>query len=244
MRRYILRGLAVSAAGLLVSCIDGREEIWIHADGSGRADLTYTVPALAAELQGGRMGLTRMLQDFSQRTPSLTAFGYDLTESNDRLTIHVIANFASALALKEVTKGDSLAKLPAAASELAGEVNVNLAGRTVDFSRTIAAGKALPGAFFMPASSFAGRNLTYIIHLPEPTVESNATRIEDGGRTLIWEVPLTDAISTPFTLHFKSRLPLPAWLLLVVTLVLVLVAIFMRRMLRKSKPPARGISSF
>ncbi len=243
LRRYILRGLAVGAAGLLVSCIDGREEIWIHADGSGRADLAYTVPAVAARFQGGRMGLTRMLQDFSQHNPSLTEFGYDLTETNEQLTIHVTANFASALALKEIAKDDSLTKLPGAVNELAGAVNVTLAGRTVDFSRTIAAGKALPGAFFMPASNFAGRNLTYIIHLPEPMVESNATRNENDGRTLIWEIPLADAIQTPFTLHFKSRLPLPLWLLVVAALALVLVAVFMRRKLRKSKQSLRRISS-
>ena len=36
--RHLLRCLTLAAACLLVSCIDGREEIWIEPDGGGRAE--------------------------------------------------------------------------------------------------------------------------------------------------------------------------------------------------------------
>jgi hypothetical protein len=64
----------------------------------------------------------------------------------------------------------------------------------------------------MPASSLEGRLVT-IMHLPAPASDSNATRTENRGRTLVWETPFATAVKSPVTYRFKMRAPLP-WNLL------------------------------
>ena len=210
--RYISRILAPAVAVLLVSCIDGREEIWINADGSGRADITYDLPSAAAGFQGDEDGVRKMLGDFLANTPALRNPTFEVSTHNGRLKIHVQASFDSALELKDLSKSSSMDKLPSSAAGLTGYTAVNVNGLTVDFSRTIDAGSALPGSFFMPASQFEGRGLSYIIHLPAPAIESDATRTEDEGRTLIWDFPLTQAIKGPVTTRFKAKVPVPVWI--------------------------------
>ena len=213
VRKLILRLMATGTACLLVSCIDGREEVWLNADGSGRSDVTYSIPALAANFQGGESGVRKMLADFLVRTPALKNPVYDVTTTDTRMTIRVQASFDSALELKEISEGDSMQQLPAAAAGLTGSTSLNLNGRTVDFSRTIDAGSALPGSSFMPDNQFSGHRLSYIIHLPQAAVESNATRTDNGGRTLIWDIPLAQAIAGPVTTKFKAKVPIPWWVL-------------------------------
>jgi hypothetical protein len=209
--RYIFRMLAPVVAVLLVSCIDGREEIWLNADGSGRADITYDLPAAAAGFKGGEDGVRKMLGDFLKSTPALKNPTFEVTTHDGRLKIHVQTSFASALELKDLSKSSSMEKLPSSASGLTGYTTVNVDGLTVDFARTIDAGSALPGSFFLPASQFENRGLSYIIHLPGPAIDSDATRTEDEGRTLIWDFPLTQAIKGPVTTRFKARIPVPTW---------------------------------
>ncbi len=224
--RHTIRFLTVISACALVSCIDGREEIWLNANGSGRADVSYSLPAAAARFQGGEAGVRRLIGEFLKKTPAIATSSFEVMTDQDRLKIHILATFDSALDLKEISKGAALEKLPTSATHLAGEMSVDLHGRSVAFSRTIAPGKALPGAIFLPVSQFQGRNLTYIIHLPAAASESNATRTEDAGRTLVWDYPLAVALQNPVTLRFKAKIPIPAWAIPAVASVVLLLAYF------------------
>lgn len=218
---------------LLVSCIDGREEIWIQADGSGRAEIRYSLPAAAAKFHGGEAGVRRMIGDFLKGTPQLVSSSHEVLTVDGRLVVKVTAAFDSVLDLMEVSGGDSLRKLPSSASGLSGQVKLAFRGRSVDFSRTIAAGDALPGASFLPDSQFEGRRLTYIFHLPDPAVETNATRVEDGGRTLIWDFPLAEAIRKPIHTRFTARIPIPAWAVAAAIFLLVAAGFAIQRFLRR-----------
>ena len=209
----VIRLIALLAICLLSSCIDCHEEIWLEADGSGHADVCYTLPAAAAKFQGGEEGVRRLLGKFLADTKALKSSSYEVNTEKDRLKIRVQAVFDSALDLKKISEGGSMDKLPSSASDLAGKVEVTVRGRTVDLTRTISPGAALPGSSFMPASSFDGHHLVYIIHLPVAATESNATRVEDKGRKLVWDFPLAEAIRTPVTTHFKADIPIPIWLL-------------------------------
>lgn len=206
--RYSLRALAALTASLLVSCIDGREEFWLNADGSGRADIAYSLPAAAAKFQGGESGVRAMIADFLSKTPALTSSACEVTTIGDRLQIRVSGAFKSISDFKQVATGSPLDQLPSSTNQLAGEMMAKREGLSFAFSRTISPGKALPGALFMPKSQFEGRNLTYIVHLPNAATESNATRIEDDGRTLIWKFPLAQALRSPVTTRFKAPIPL------------------------------------
>lgn len=230
----INRFLAIATAGFLTSCIDGREEIWLEANGSGRADVTYTMPAAAALLQGGESGIQHMIEEFLKNTPAISTSSCAVTTEGDRLKIRVQTQFNSALELKDISASSAIKKLPSAANGLTGEIKAEVRGLSVDFSRTMRLGDALPGSQFIPASQLAGRNLTYIIHLPKAAKDSNATRTEDSGRTLIWDFPLSEALKGPITTRLTAPIPIPIWVtapisILGISLLILIARKFIRR---------------
>ena len=224
-RRSMLRVLACAAAGLLASCIDGREEIWLNADGSGRAEVSYSLPAAAAKLQGGETGVQQMIEGFLKDTPAISASSCEVTTVGDRMHIRVRTSFDSALELKDISTGEALGKLPSSATGLTGDFKIDVHGLTVNFARTIKAGEALPGAGFIPVSRFKDRQLTYIIHLPQAATDSNATRTENSGRTLVWDFPLAVAIQGPVVTRFTAPVPLPRWAVVTVWILAALIAV-------------------
>jgi hypothetical protein len=227
--------LLTAAAGLLTSCIDGREEVWLEANGSGRAEITYSLPAAAARLHGGDAGIRKLIARFLEDTPEIHSSSSEVLTENGRTRVKVSASFASALDLKEVAEGRSIDRLPTAASYFAGQVKTEIRGRSVEFARTITPSKALPGSAFMPASQFEGRRLEYIMHLPVAVTESNATRVENSGRTLVWDVPLNQALKSPIVTRFKLDIPVPWTLVTAIALPLSLVGGLVFRQIRKSR---------
>ena len=124
-------------------------------------------------------------------------------------------------------------QLPSSANNLAGKVETAIIGRTIDFKRTISPGAAFPGSRFMPASNFRDHHLVYIIHLPLAAKESNATRTENNGKTLVWDFPLDQAIQKPVTTHFVAPIPIPHWVLTTTILGFLLLAASIFYILRK-----------
>lgn len=230
--RSIVRILGCVAVALLASCIDGREEVWVNANGSGRAEATYSVPAAAARLQGGEDGVRRMLERFLKDAPGITSSACEVTTEGDQLKIRVHTTFDSALELQKISPD----QLPSAAAGLAGDFQLAVKGLSIDFARTIHAGDALPGAAFIPLAQFTDRNLTYIFHLPKAATSSNATRTENSGRTLVWEFPLAQAITGPVTLRFTAPIPLPRWAVFAICALGALTVISASRKLFRRKP--------
>jgi hypothetical protein len=207
--RSPLHIFAATVALLMVSCIDGHEEYWLEADGRGRAEVTYRIPATVAALHGGEAGIRETIDEFIESTPEITTGTCEVSTEGNRLHITVRSNFDSALAMKDVVTGDSVGILPSPATRLLGEISASLSGRTLDFSRRVSPATALPGAAFLPGSQLDGHRLTYIMHLPVVPEESNATRTENGGRTLVWDIPLADAMKVPVVTSFRMRIPVP-----------------------------------
>jgi hypothetical protein len=216
------RLMTLLAACLLGSCIDSREEVWLEADGSGRAEISCSLPASAARFQGGEAGIRKLIGDFLTNTPTIKSSSHEVTTEDERVKIRVRVAFDSALDLQEISTSESMTKLPSSAADLAGQVDVKVHGRTVDFTRRISAASALPGAAFMPASNFEGRRLVYIMHLPAAADVSNATRTENDGRTLIWDFPLGQALKGPVTTRFTMPIPFPTWLIIAVVAISLL----------------------
>ena len=206
--RVIIRSLLAGISLLLVSCIDSREEFWIEADGGGRANIHCTIPAAAALIYGGEDGIRKLIDGFFESTPSIKRPRHQIVTENGRIKAMVEFGFDSALDLMETSHSESLDRLPAAASYFFGETHANLKGRTLEIIRTVSPGKALPGAALMPASQLEGRLVT-IMHLPAAASESNATRTENTGRTLVWETSLADAVKAPVTYRYKMEVPMP-----------------------------------
>ena len=239
--RATLRFFLLAVAVALSSCIDGREEVWLEPDGSGRAEISYTLPAAAARMHAGEAGFRAMITGFLQNTPEITSSSCDVATVENELHVTIRASFDSALDLKHIAEGHSLDKLPSAASHLAGQVTAEIHGRTLEFSRTISPGKALPGSVFMPAAQFEGRHLVYIMHLPGVANDSNATRVEDSGRTLIWEMPLDESLKSPIITRFRMDIPIPWMLVTAVALPISLVGGFAIIRLRKCRNRGSGL---
>jgi len=205
---------------LISSCIDGREEVWLNADGSGRAELEYEIPAAAARFHRGETGVREMIGKLLKDHPDSR---YEVSTRGDRLKIHVALAFKSAGDLAALTSSATQQKAPASFDHLAGIFDISRSFRTVEFNRTISPGKAFPVAL-VPADQWKNRKLSYTIHLPVVPEESNATRITDGGRTLIWEQPLTTAVRQPILIHFKAKIPIPGWIIAVVGVMILAIA--------------------
>ena len=234
IRKPVIRAALVVIAALCASCIDSREELWIDGRGSGRAEITVSLPTAAARLHGGESGIARMIDDFIAQTPAITHADHEVSTVGERTTVKLDLAFDSALDLAEISEGPAIRALPSAASHLLGEISVSRHGRTIDFKRRSYPGKLLPGAALLPASQLDGRLLT-IIHLPASATASNATRQENNGRTLVWDSPLSKAVRGPREMYFTLDAPIPWPLVLGVGTPLVLgLAVLILRLRRSA----------
>jgi hypothetical protein len=201
------RLLAAAAILTLASCIDGHEECWIHPDGGGRAVIRYSLPDPALRAAGGSEGVERMIQRLVEHTPTIRKATHEVATANGRTTVTVRAEFDSVLDLARSTATDKTKSMPAAITNLAGEVHTRFQGLAVDVTRRSEPGKAIPLATLLPASNFEGRRLVTILHLPVPAARSNADRTHDGGHTLVWDTPLADAIRRPRVMELHITPP-------------------------------------
>lgn len=237
--QLIVRLAACLGALMIVSCIDGREEYWLNEDGSGNAAISYTLPAVAATFQGGESGVDQLLANFLKSNAALTSSSHLVSIRDKRITVAVKFTFDSVMDLRKFSLGGSSEKLPPSADNLIGNIDLKLVGRQVCAERIIAVGKALPGASLLPSSQLEGHQLSYTVHLPVVASVSNATRTADGGRTLVWDFPLTDAVRVPQIIRFQAPVPIPlAWLVGAITVLMVLVMaifVFVRRWRRNSR---------
>ena len=233
-----IRMLVLTLAAASASCIDSREEYWLADDGSGRLEITCSLPATVAPIYGGTAGIRTLISGFLADTPELAASHCEVVTTDSLLRVKINANFDSAMTLQHAAARPSIHKLPAAAAHLVGTIQIGVRGRTVDFTRTISAGQAVPGSSWLAASQLAGHRLLYIMHLPAPATASNATRVEDGGRTLVWDIPLAQSLAAPLVTHFSTQLPIPWTLVSALAPLLVLGGgwAFLRR--RKACRPA------
>jgi hypothetical protein len=234
--RHFIRLLAIASAFFLVSCIDGYEEIWLNADGSGRAEVTYSIPSAAARFQGGESGVREMVEKFLKDAPGIKTSSHEVTSIDGRLNLHVKVTFDSALDLQEISQSDSIRKLPDSATGLTGVIQVNVSGRSVVVERRLDVGKALPGSSLIPISNWDGHGLTYIVHLPLAATESNAGKVTDSGKKLEWNFPLAEAIKGPMTTRFVAPVPIPSWLIASVSSMVLGISFMVFRAIRRKNP--------
>lgn len=245
--RRLLRLLAPAICAVLASCIDGREEYWLAADGSGRAEIRYEVPAAFATGLGGTRGVEEMLDRFVRETPTLSAVTRNVTRRGDRLTVEFKAAFGSAEELIAAVSGESALTPAGEASPLdplIGRFDIRQQGTRVAFERTVSPGRALPGSALLPSSQLRDRRLTYILHLPVAAWQSNATRTDDHGRTLIWEHPLDSGTLAKFSISFQADLPLPWRRIAAAAVAICLLAALGTRLVLRSRrrPPAPTVT--
>lgn len=242
MRKTTCRVFTFLICLLLSSCFDVREEIWIEADGSGRAELTYHFPPQALLALGGITEAKSTIQGFFDKQPDLTLDHLSLVSANGETTLQAAITVRSMLSLLKLKDSESFKSLPPAATDFVGAVQVKVTGNQIDFSRAINLRKALGfAALGINSTERANRRLTYIVHLPAAADSHNATRVVDGGRTLVWEKTLGDALEREFVSEFTAQIPLPWWWLLLLVLLLgLMAAVVLRLRSRRRVPGANG----
>lgn len=227
--RHIAHWMALMGSLLLGSCIDSREEFWLEANGSGRAQMQFSIPTSAASMCGGNEGIRRMIDHLGQSGPTLHHFHHTITTKADRTRIDISFAFDSPRDLEALREGEAFKTLPGAATHMAGEVKTEIHGLSVDYQRTIAVGKAMPGAFLLPESKFAGCHLLTIMHLPVVASRTNATRVENGGRTLIWDTPMAKAVKSPVIHQVEFPIPIPRVIYLGLAALVIIAGILTQR---------------
>lgn len=204
-RLCYLAALLAAPILLLSSCIDSREEIWLHPSGGGMAHISVTLPASVITLRGGPDAVASAIDDLLAKHPSIVSVEKNITTAEKRSTIDVSFRFNSALELSSsMSSAASDPKIPAAVRHFMGKTLLYQDGLTLTGERIIDIGKAIPSPLFLPHSQ-AGHQLQTILHLPLAPTEHNATRVENEGRTLIWDIPLTAAMRAPHIQRIQVR---------------------------------------
>jgi hypothetical protein len=227
---------------LLTACFDIREELWVHRDGSGKAELTYVVPASTVMLTGGTEGLERKIRELIATQPMLKLEALSVTEGERGVTVAATVTTESMLSLVDLKKSDDMRTLPGAATDIAGDFDVRLQGLDIDFSRTIKVRDALGlAAIGVGAEDRKNRKLTYVLHLPKRAESSNAMIVEDDGKTLKWEATLGEAMSKPLVTSFRARMPVPVAVWYGLGLVVVALTVLMRKVWKWRKRRAERV---
>jgi hypothetical protein len=230
------RFLAGLACLVLSACFDIREEVWIHPDGSGRAELNYTIPESALLLGGGTAGLEAKVRALVATQPKIRLDAVNVSTGNDEAKIVVKLSTDSMLSLIDLQKSEAFQQMPDAASNIAGTVVLKLKGLDVDFTRTVKVREALGFASLaIGADERAKRSLEYIIHLPKAAKESNATSVTDGGKTLVWKATLGEALRKPVVTRFRAAMPIPWFVHLAAGLLLLGIVALLLRIRRKRR---------
>ena len=73
MLSRILFGISGGLCLALASCIEGEEQIWLNADGSGRVEARYKMPSAVAKRIGEPAELVRVLQEAADEGLELVA---------------------------------------------------------------------------------------------------------------------------------------------------------------------------
>ncbi len=218
--------------------MESHEEVWLESDGSGRAEIRASLPAAILAARGGEKEVGAMIESALSSAGVFSSSHYQITTRGDRAEIRIEAAFDSAMDLVDMTEKSNSTTLPPAMSHMAGRIEVAIHGRTLDFKRVSTPGKALPGSGFLPASAFEGGRLVTTIHLPAAAYDHNASRTGNGGRTLVWETPLAQAVRKPLVARFRMDLPIPWHLVAGIGIPVVCGVAFLIRRIRARRRSA------
>jgi hypothetical protein len=205
----IHRAVIAVLAATLAACVDVDEEFRLNSNGSGEARIRVSMPAGVMRLQGGEDGVAQLIDDFLMRRPGIKSMGHGISVKNNRANLDVRFRFDSAEELIAAMSAPSDAQLPQVVAGILGTAQIQTHWLQVRFSRVMNLGDSLAGARWLPGAVLDDHRIRTTLHLPVRAESSNAMRVEDGGRTLVWEHHLTDAVARPMKQEFTMPVPIP-----------------------------------
>jgi hypothetical protein len=242
VRKRLLFLLPVLLPLLLVSCIEGEEEIWLEPDGSGRIEATYKMPTVVAQKIGDPDELVEILKNAAARDPhiELTSVSHQTRRGGVTLKfsgtfddLRKLATFPQRQ-LRDPAEPDKRVK----AEVLFGTTHLDISWRglsyerQVDISWLLKSSPAAKSIVRVPAL-LGNSSFRYTLNLPTSARESNSTTQSQDGHRLEWLFPLKNHVQEPMHLTAEGDLPLPGTLWLIPLAVLVLLFLIQNRRARK-----------
>ena len=242
MHKRLLFLLPVLLPLLLVSCIEGEEEIWLEPDGSGRIEATYKMPTVVAQKIGDPDELVEILKNAAARDPhiELTSVSHQTRRGGVTLKfsgtfddLRKLATFPQRQ-LRDPAEPDKRVK----AEVLFGTTHLDISWRglsyerQVDISWLLKSSPAAKSIVRVPAL-LGNSSFRYTLNLPTSARESNSTTQSQDGHKLEWLFPLKNHVQEPMHLTAEGDLPLPGTLWLIPLAVLVLLFLIQNRRARK-----------
>ena len=216
----------------LAGCIEGEEQIWLSADGSGRIEARYKMPSAVAKRIGEPAELVRVLQEAAERDPHVEITDLTHTTEGGGITLTFAGTFdnLNKLAsfpqrqLRDASKPDKRVQAEVLFGESAmviSDENITY-DREVDISWLLQSTPATKSIAKMPAL-FGKSSLRFILNLPGEAQESNASSQSEDKLRLEWNFLLKENTTGPMPMTARAALPAskPPWLFLLAILPLV-----------------------
>jgi len=202
---------------LLNSCIDGEEEVFVHADGSASMKVKYQVPgmifsaedadelvAIVGEEVGGNDAL-RLITNRVDTEKGVRIIRIEV-ETDSVMELDGMFDGISPQGGVEQSKSDKLWRC------LLGNMDVNVEGLSVGITREVDLEPLLNQYLGKKSASLLGESeFRYAIHLPETVGQSNAHEVTAGGQTLKWRYKLSECKKKPIVMDLQVPISLPWW---------------------------------
>ena len=244
--QWIPHFCVILVSWLACSCVDVREEFWIHEDGSAEAEITCQMPRAATFALGGPERTEAYLEELLSKEDCIDSYEIRLSEQDERVTLKVHCTADRLASFDQMRQTiENREDLNPAIRKMVGDFDIGLEGLAyVSIKRRVAPGEAVPALRWLPKAKMANHRIVKIIHFPQPVTDHNAHETWDKGHTLMWESSLASAIQTPLVYQFVMPLPIPwAWiaaavLSLVAVIVCGVLLIKKRRLTKLKSAPA------
>jgi len=240
MKQFFLTCCGIILSFLLSACVELEEELWIHADGSGRLQVHQTLPTIAKARIGNTSKYLRLIHEIDQEEDGIDIQELRFGLENNELTFHLEADFKNVLKLQEIftrhqpkiqeASGINDAQMEA----ISGEIITKLDGLSPSYKRTINLGDAIPAMVKNRPILLGQSYCKYIIHLPAKVQTTNAHEVSDDQKTLTWNFLMKDYLQEPMFMEFTSDLPTPWWVPLLFILIVLAIGFFFGKKFRRA----------
>lgn len=238
--KWIPRLCVILISGITCSCIDVREEFWLHKNGSAAAEITCRMPRMATMAIGGPEAIREMTERILAEDKRVDSYEVQVTEEQKRVSLRIHCRVDDAMDLRRLRDSIKLHKeLPPQVRKMVGDFDISLKGvGGLAVTRTVNPSDAVPALRWLPKTNMEGHSFVKILHFPHPVSDHNAHDSWDDGRTLMWESSLANAIQGPLVYEFVMPLPIP-WVWIGVVVISIVLLVLIGFLLIKKRRPDR-----
>lgn len=216
--KWLLYGLLSILLVSLNSCIDGEEEVFLNADGSGRMKVQYRVPGMLLSQREADELVAIIDKEVGEKDNlQLVANRVDSQKGQKIIRIEIEAKNVVELDGMlddhgEGSESEATGKTDKILHALLGEMEVTISGLSASVKRAVDLDPLLHEYLGKNGSVLLGESeFRYTVHLPEAVEQSNAHETSQDGKTLKWVYKLRECKQTPINMHLQAPISIPWW---------------------------------